>query len=167
MLVAQLCPTLCDRMDCNPPGSSVHEIFQARKLEWVAISFSRGSSQPRDRTWVSCNAGKFFTDWATREALIIPVVVYKNKHLRKFGYCERKINMESVLIRQCSTGEPRGRGGSVTYSHLSLDKIWPVDLLLFNSRYLSNHYPQTIHDSLRTNNPWFASESIIILTGQL
>ena len=41
-LVAQSCPTLCDPMDCNPPGSSVHWIFQARILEWVAISFSRG-----------------------------------------------------------------------------------------------------------------------------
>ena len=46
--VAQSCPTLCDPMDCSPPGSSVHGIFQARVLEWVAISFSRGSSQPRD-----------------------------------------------------------------------------------------------------------------------
>ena len=46
--VAQSCPTLCDTMYCNLPGSSVHGIFQARVLEWVAISFSRGSSQPRD-----------------------------------------------------------------------------------------------------------------------
>ena len=60
--VAQLCPTLCNPMDCSPAGSSVHEIFQARILEWVAISFSRGSSQPRDRTWVSCTAGRSFTD---------------------------------------------------------------------------------------------------------
>ena len=43
-----------DPMDCSRPGSSVHGIFQARILEWVAISFSRGTSQPRDRTWVSC-----------------------------------------------------------------------------------------------------------------
>ena len=48
----------------------VHEIFQARILEWVAIAFSRGSSQPRDGTRVSCTAGRFFTDWATREALL-------------------------------------------------------------------------------------------------
>ena len=47
VLVAQLCLTLCNPMDCSPPDSSVHEIFQARILEWVAISFSRGSSQPR------------------------------------------------------------------------------------------------------------------------
>ena len=51
---AQSCLTLCDPMDCSPPGSSVHEIFQARILEWVAISYSRGSSQPGDRTCVSC-----------------------------------------------------------------------------------------------------------------
>ena len=51
--VAQSCPTLCDPMDCSPPGSSVCGILQARILEWVAISFSRGSSQSRDRTPVS------------------------------------------------------------------------------------------------------------------
>ena len=62
VLVAQSCPTLCDPMDCSTPGSSVHEIFQARILEWVAISFSRGSSQPKDRTQVSCTASRFFTD---------------------------------------------------------------------------------------------------------
>ena len=90
MLVAQSCLTLCDHMDCNPPGSSVHGILQARILvkvkvaqsfltlcdpmdyivhgilqarilEWVALPFSTGSSQPRDRTQVSCIAGEFFT----------------------------------------------------------------------------------------------------------
>ena len=61
VLVAQLCRTLCDPMDCSPPGSSVHGISQARILEWVAISCTRGSPQPRDRTQVSCTAGEFFT----------------------------------------------------------------------------------------------------------
>ena len=51
--VAQSCPTLCHPMDCSLPGFSVHGILQARILEWVAIAFSRGSSQPRDQTWVS------------------------------------------------------------------------------------------------------------------
>ena len=69
VLVAQSCPTLCDPMDYNPPGSSVHEILQARVLEWVSISFSRGSSQPRDWIRVSWTAGRFFTNWAIREAL--------------------------------------------------------------------------------------------------
>ena len=67
-LIAQSCLTLCDPMDCSPPGSSLHGILQTRILEWVAISFSRGLSQPRNQTWVSCIAGRFFTDWATREA---------------------------------------------------------------------------------------------------
>ena len=65
--VAQSCPTLCDPMDCSLPGSSIHGIFQARVLEWVAISFSRGSSQPRDQIWVSRTAGRRFTIWATTE----------------------------------------------------------------------------------------------------
>ena len=47
--VAQSCPTLCDPMDCSLPGSSGHGIFQAIVLEWIAISFSKGSSQPRDK----------------------------------------------------------------------------------------------------------------------
>ena len=68
VLVTQFCLTLCDPMDCSPPGSSIHGILQARILEWVAISFSRGSSQPRDWTQVSSIAGRFFTIWATREA---------------------------------------------------------------------------------------------------
>ena len=50
VLVTQLCPTLCNPMDCSPPGSSIHGILQARIVEWVAISFSRGSSQPRDQS---------------------------------------------------------------------------------------------------------------------
>ena len=55
------CPTLWDPMDCSPPGSSVYGILQARILEWLAISFSKGSSRPRDGTWVSHIAGRFFT----------------------------------------------------------------------------------------------------------
>ena len=61
------CLTLCDPMDGSPPGSSVHGILQARLLEWVAISFPRGSSWPRDRTQVSHIAGRRFNLWATRE----------------------------------------------------------------------------------------------------
>ena len=66
--VAQLCPTLYDPLGYSLPGSSVHGIFQARVLEWVAISFSRGSSQPRDWTQVSHIVGRCFIIWATREA---------------------------------------------------------------------------------------------------
>ena len=69
-------------MDCSLPGSSIHGIFQARVLEWVAISFSRGSSQPRDRTQIFCIAGRSFTVWATGEALNIhsmPVTALDHK----------------------------------------------------------------------------------------
>ena len=67
LLVAQLCLTLCGHIDCSWLGFSVHEILQARMLNWVAIPFSRGSSQPRDRTQVSGIAGRFLTIWATRD----------------------------------------------------------------------------------------------------
>ena len=64
--VDQSCPTLCSPMDYT-----VHGILQARILKWGAFPFSRGSSQPRNRTGVSCIAGGFFTSWATREALLV------------------------------------------------------------------------------------------------
>ena len=70
-LVTQSCPTLCNPMDCSPPGSSVRVILQERILEWVAIPFSRECSWPKVRTWVSCLAGRFFTIWITGEAHFI------------------------------------------------------------------------------------------------
>ena len=59
-VATQLCPTLCNPVNCSPPGSSVHRILQARILEWVTISFSRGSSRPRDQTRVSRTGGRRF-----------------------------------------------------------------------------------------------------------
>ena len=59
-LVTQLCPTLCDPIDCSPPGSSVHAILQARILTWVAIPFIRGSSWPRDQTQSPALQADFF-----------------------------------------------------------------------------------------------------------
>ena len=70
----QLSPTLCHLMDCSPPGSFVHGILQARILEWVAISFSRGFSQPRDLTHISCISG------------IGRQVLYQVESLEKIGY---------------------------------------------------------------------------------
>ena len=71
VLASKLCLTFCDPMDCSLLGSSVHRVFQARVLEWVAIPSSRGSSWPRNWTSVSCIsyiAGRFFYPWATRKA---------------------------------------------------------------------------------------------------
>ena len=80
-------------MDCSLPGSSVHGIIlQARILEWVANSFSRGCSQPRNWTQISCIAGRFFTDCATREALDYTLEVIKRfkrldliEYLKNYG----------------------------------------------------------------------------------
>ena len=74
---AQSCPTLCNPMNCSPPGSSVYEISQARLLEWVDIFSFRGSSQPKDWTWVSCIAGRFLINLAMREAHILILEIYK------------------------------------------------------------------------------------------
>ena len=77
VLVALSSPTVWDPVDCSLPGSSVHGILQARLPEWGAISFSRGCSQPRDQTWVSCIAdGGFFHIWASREALSIIILCF-------------------------------------------------------------------------------------------
>ena len=80
-LVSQSCLTLCSPMDCSPPGSSVHGIFQARILDWIAVPFSRGSSQSRDQTRVSYIAGSLYC-WATREAPPNCVSVVDNSALR-------------------------------------------------------------------------------------
>ena len=82
---------LCDPMDCSLPGFSIHGIFQARVPEWVSFSFSRGSSQPRDRTQVSCIAGRCFTLWATREAL----VTYTYRQILQLAY---HIYWEKIVV---------------------------------------------------------------------
>ena len=94
----QSCPTLCDPMNCSPPGSSVHGILQAKTLEWVAIPFSRGSSQCRDQTWDSCIAGRFFTIWATREAQM-ELVSNAHTNLTKWKFTLKIIQPYSLI--QC------------------------------------------------------------------
>ena len=96
--VAQSCPTLCDPMDCSLPGCSVHGIFQARVLEWVAISFSRRSSQPRDRTRVSHIVGRRFIVWATREVLNL-------KPNPQYASCGRNRWMTALTGRDNSRAE--------------------------------------------------------------
>ena len=81
----RMCPTLCDSMNHSLLDSSVYGILQARMLEWVAISFSRGSFPPRNWTQVSCFAGRFFTIWATRQAQERRYVINENKCV-----CERE-----------------------------------------------------------------------------
>ena len=76
--------------DCSPPGSSVQEILQASLLEWVAMPSSRGSSQPRNQTGVSCIVARFFTSWATRESL--KAFCFSFNLGAKFGWGIRKKN---------------------------------------------------------------------------
>jgi len=102
--VAQSCPTLCDHMDCSLSGSSVHGIFQARVLEWIAVSFSRESYRPRNQTGVSCIAGRHFTIWATREAQL---TVSNYQKLEGKG--------------ACSTQQNRGRARNSSESQQAVD----------------------------------------------
>ena len=86
VLVAQSCPTLCDPMDSSLPDFSVHRILQARILEWIAIPFSRRTSQPRGQTLVSYITGIFFTIWATGKSYLFsrwPHILMA--HLNKIG----------------------------------------------------------------------------------
>ena len=114
MKVPQLCLTLCDPMDYT-----VHEILQARVLEWVAFPFSGGSSQPRDQTQVSRIADRFFTSWATRKALFnirscLKVSSLTGENYIDFSYFTFSIYLKRsqfykyVIILQMSyTSEPR------------------------------------------------------------
>ena len=97
--VTQSWLTLSDPMNCGLLCSSIHGIFQARVLEWVAISFSRGSSWPRDWTQVSHLAGRSFIVWASREALgDVPFLISLLIKMRS-----RKLTCLSTLIRDANT----------------------------------------------------------------
>ena len=95
----QLYLSLCDPMNCNPPGSSVHGTFQAKILEWIAISFSRGSSQPTDWTHVSCiscTGGQILYHCATWEA---PIYVYNHQIVTGSSQsCTSTSNFSLILI---------------------------------------------------------------------
>ena len=101
-LVPQSYLTLCEPTVCSPPGSSVQGILQARILEWVAIPFSRSSPWPKDRTWVSCIAGGFFTTWTTREAQMNIVWKYK-PHLLPSTFHQNHSALQHITCFLCNT----------------------------------------------------------------
>ena len=122
--ITHSCPTLCDPMGCSLPGFSVHAIFQARVLEWVAISFSWGSSQPKDRTQACCIAGRPFTVWATREVRQPRQHIKKQRHYfankgpssQGYGFSsdhvwtweldyKTKLSAEELMLLKCGVGE--------------------------------------------------------------
>ena len=110
--IALICVQLLRPMDCSLPGSSAHGIFQARILEWVAISFSRGSSWPRNQTQVSRIAGSFFTNWATQEALGITYYLHCAWRPQSSGKVERTNQFLKSAIKKDHPGDlPRVEGG--------------------------------------------------------
>jgi len=120
VLVAQSCLTLCDPMDCSPPGSSVHGIIQARLPEWVATSFSRWSSQPRDQTWVSWIAGRFFTVWAIREALKSTQIYGQTSSTAILHGAQSLLNTKSLSWQFSQTGKSSEYSAGVPGTRCSL-----------------------------------------------
>ena len=114
---------LCDPMDCRLPASSVHRISQARIMEWVAISYSRGSSWPRDWTQVTCFAGRVFSIWATREALISYHLLH-NKLSPNLIHWNNNIHYLSVFIYWNPGVPSAGSSASGPSPDYSQDVVW-------------------------------------------
>ena len=141
MKVAQSCPILCSPMDCI-----VHGIPQAGILEWVAVSFSKGSSQSRDRTQVSFIAGGFFTSWATREALNLRVPLPKNKSMHCCWFFSHPVISDSLQLHgpqhsrpPCSSPSPRVYPSSCSLHWWCHPAISSSDTLFSSSLNLSKH----------------------------
>ena len=143
----------CDPMGCISAGSSVRVISQARKLEWVAISFSRGSYRHRDQTLVSCTAGEFFTDWATREAPQWPlvIIVISNLTVRTESKWPVSGNMIRVMLHEfkIETG--------VKFKYFS----YFFKMTLFLEHFFSSqqNWVVTFHIPLPTSQPPLLSKS--------
>ena len=99
--------TLCDPMDCSPPGSPDHGTLQARIQEWVAIPFSRGSSRPRNPIWVSCIAGRFFTTepQGSPHALGVPVIKYRTEEHNQIRLISRLKSTSPNRMTVCVTAD--------------------------------------------------------------
>ena len=119
VLVAQSCLALCDPTNCSLLGFSVHGILQARILEWVAIPFSGGSSQPRDRILVSCITGRFFTVWATGK--------FSGKYKRKNA--DNLLGMIKNYLQITSLPTPFSQKNSMLFSFSILFFFFPFFFL--------------------------------------
>ena len=112
-LVAKFCPTLCDPVDCSPPGSSGHGILQARILEWVAISSTRGSFRPRDQSRVSCiscTMGRFFNAEPSGKPQISRGITYIRNLKKKIQVNLFTKQIQTHRLREWIYGF-RGKGG--------------------------------------------------------
>ena len=145
VLVTQSCPTLCNSTDCSPPGSSVHGILQARILEWIAISFSRGSSQPSDQTQISCIAGRFFTVWAIARKIYL--------------FCSVQFTHSVVSDSVRPNGLQQARFPSPSNSQ-SLLKLMPIEVVMPSNHLILCHpplFPPSMFPSIRV----FSNESVL------
>ena len=122
--VAQSCPTLCDPIDCSLPGSSIHGIFQATVLEWVAISFSRESSQPRDRTKSPALQADAFHLWVTRAAHKLGLILMGGAKLSK-SLIQFSVNGRGCVPSLLFTrGQTMVRASLVTQRLNHLPPVW-------------------------------------------
>ena len=116
-LIRQSCPTLCNPLDCSPPGYPVHWIFHTRILEWVASSSSRGHSQPKNQTclsFVSCFAGRFFTRWAIVEVHSSKAGSYFTSKMGLLGIVEK------LQFRICKPWQNHGPVPHTTERNITL-----------------------------------------------
>ena len=130
---AQSCLTLCNPMDCSPPGSSVHRILQARIVEWIAIPFSRGSCLPKDRTRVSCIssiAGRFFTAEPLRKpshshtyAFIRSQCFSPGLSLSSAGLCKDDWELLPHNLVPCTSWAEGGGGFGPQMSRVEVDAV--------------------------------------------
>ena len=125
------CPTLCNPMDCSLPGSSVHRILQVRIPEWVAISFSRGSSWPRARTQVSRIGGRRYNLWATREDMRhkqqLNKILCKHriwKDLDKSNFLVRSMYKVLSRVKKSSLTSNKCRKIKVSYWWTAFDNLF-------------------------------------------
>ena len=145
------CVWLCDPMDCNLPGSSIHGILQARILGWVAICFSRGSSWSRGWTWIPCIMGRLFMAWATRQSTLGKV-----KNSRK------GVTVWSV-VKHCGDqpdwieGPLNVAGNRDTSSYSSLKSISSITSLVIPSCFLQMELSKHLYKPLWVPCIWYMS----------
>ena len=139
-------------IDCILPGSSVHGISQARKLEWVVILFSRESSRPTDGTWVSCIAGRFFTIWTTREAHCdLQIYTIDTKASLVAQLVKNPLAMWETWVRSLGLEDPLEKGTAtqssilawripwtIPWSHKKSDTTERLSLLILCIKYITN-----------------------------
>ena len=122
---APLCPSHRDPMECSPPGSSVHGIFQARILEWIAISSSRGSSWSRARTWVSCIGKQILYHWATREVLRRHTDGQRHTERYSTSLIIRETQIKATRSSSCQSERPSIRSLQITNAGKGEEKREP------------------------------------------